>query len=1127
MEDTGGQEGGLAGGLSALMIFKELTARVCAAGGSSQIRKLCKMMAGTGTGALIACMLVLLEFDIDRAIATYSRLVQSVFSGKVIRMSGSGAFQAGKLEKELKQIVQEATGDENTLMMKTQHDEDDCKVMVFAKSERSVGASARRIFRSYQVLTNQMPNYPIWQVLRATMAHPELFKSFEIGNTLMITDSLVGGDVACSNPTPYVLAEFSTLYPELRITSVVCIGAGHARTIQIPGPNPLQRFMPMNVLIAMKNTASDNEKVAQEIAARFQSTPDVYFRFNVDQGVQDVRMSRWQEKSEVAAHTRSYMQKTEVDGQIDKVAQLIAASKRALVRVDIGRAVQQPAVQQTTGVKDYPAPSPTFRGHERQISQVTSCLLSHGNGRRVCVVHGLGGSGKTQIALKSVERTQDKWENIVYVDATTRETVTNALKGFAQAREIGDTHEDTLRWLELSPRPWLLVIDNADDPDIRLQNFIPGGPYGSVLITSRLQSLAWLGQGPGSDCSVGGMEPEDAVELLLNKIRTLDEAISTEEMEAAKTLVKDLGYLALAIVHAGVDIFYSKISIAKYRIQCLENARIALDKYNKLPGSIEKYGKIIYTKLKPDTQRVLGLMAYLHHGGITEEIFKRAAGHIHRVPIIPPNDEETSTRKYVRDCLALFLDTDGHWDLNAFSAAMDELVLYSLVDYDRANQVITLREPVQDWTCTVLPHSKTTALMHTSHLLALSIDRSRDLEMHTYRRGLLPHVSKVLAKANKTYANDAGFLALVYRDHGRWNEEEGLWVQVLDLMKQTLGELHPGTLASMADLASTYRKQGRWGKAETLEILVLDARKQTLGDLHPDTLISMGNLASTYRSRHRWDKAEALQVQVLDTMKQTLGELHPDTLITMNNLSSTYQDQGRWDEAEALQVRAVDGMKRTLGELHPDTLTTMANLASTCSYQDRWDEAEALQVQVMDGLKQTLGAEPHPDIITSMANLALTYSNQGRWNEAETLQVQVVDGMKRTLGDLHPDTLASMNNLAATYRKQGRWNEAVALHVQVSDEMEQRPVLISRTMPLSEIVAHLRDRGCSDITDQLNLASSSEYSLFNGGFGEVYKVKLNNGTQVAIKTMRMQVNCTEEGTKHLKVRMSFYISTYG
>ncbi|KAG8724639.1 hypothetical protein FRC09_016184 [Ceratobasidium sp. 395] len=1014
-------EGGLAGGLSSLMIFKELMTRICAGAEEERICRMCKVMAGTGTGALIACMLVLLELDVDQAIAAYLKLVKAVFSGKkLLSTSGSGTLKAAILEEELKKMVREATGNEDTLMMRSQHSEEECKVMVFAMSEHNMNASTPRIFRSYQGLANQMPNCPIWQVLRATMAHPELFKSFQIGETSTAQERLVGGDIACSNPTRHVLAEFSALYPKLQVASIVCIGAGHARTIQIPKSNPLHRLMPMNVLEAMKNIATDSEREAQDMAVRFQSTVDVYFRFSVDQGMQDVRMSKWQEENQVAAHTRTYMQRAEVNRQIDKAARTIADRKGVLIGADIGGAVRQPTVQQTTGVKRCPAPSAAFTGCERQISQVVNCLLSRANERRVCVVHGLGGSGKTQIALKSVERTQNKWSDIVYVDATTRDSATTTLKGFAQARKIGETHEDTLRWLESSLQSWLLVIDNADDPDLGLQKFIPGGSHGSVLVTTRLRSLALLGQGPGSDCDVGQMESEDAIELLLTKARMKDDVLSREDTESAAKLVENLGYLALAIVHAGAYIFCSKTSITKYRKQCLENTRISLERYSKLAGNTEEYEKTIYTtwvmsyeRLSPHTQRTLGLMAHLHHGSITEEIFKRAASNMDRTTYTPPNDDELATRKHVRDCLTPFLDADGHWDSNAFSTVMDELVLYSLTDYDRVNEAFVLHVLVQDWVSTMVPDSRVTALMHTSHLLALSIDEGFiDSKTHIYLRGLLLHVRKLLDKLGKTNVTDAAHLVIVYHDDGWWNEAGVLWVQVVNELKQTLGELNSDTLASIGNLAAIYSYQGRWDEAEVLQARVVDAMKQTLGELHPDTLTTMDNLANTYWNQGRWDEAEALQARTVDAWKQTQGEMHPDTLTSMNNLARTYSNQGRWDEAEALHVRVLDASKQTLGEIHPNTLSSMQNLALTYSGQGRWAEAEALEVRVLDAKKQTLG-ELHPSTLLSMSYLASTYRSQGRWDEAEALQTQTVAANKQVFGEQDCRTLEAIERLAS------------------------------------------------------------------------------------------------------------------
>ena len=100
------------------------------------------------------------------------------------------------------------------------------------------------------------------------------------------------------------------------------------------------------------------------------------------------------------------------------------------------------------------------------------------------------------------------------------------------------------------------------------------------------------------------------------------------------------------------------------------------------------------------------------------------------------------------------------------------------------------------------------------------------------------------------------------------------------------------------------------------ELQVMETSKRILGEEHPDTLTSMANLASTYRNQGRWKEAEELEVQVMDVRKRVLGEEHPDTLTNMANLASTYQNQGRWKEAEELKVQVMEIRKRVLGEEH-------------------------------------------------------------------------------------------------------------------------------------------------------------------------------------------------------------------
>ena len=215
------------------------------------------------------------------------------------------------------------------------------------------------------------------------------------------------------------------------------------------------------------------------------------------------------------------------------------------------------------------------------------------------------------------------------------------------------------------------------------------------------------------------------------------------------------------------------------------------------------------------------------------------------------------------------------------------------------------------------------------------------------------------------------------------------------------------TLLDASTWAAIYLNEcGLYQKAASMHRQTWERRKAAIGEEHPDTLTSMANLAATYRNQGRWKEAEELNVGVVETTKRVLGEEHPDTLTSMANLASTYRNQERWKEAEELNVGVMETRKRVLGEEHPSTLISMANLASTYWNQGRWKEAEELEVGVMEARKRVLGEE-HPDTLSSMNNLAFTWKGQGQNAKAINLMSECVHLRTRILGANHPITLSS------------------------------------------------------------------------------------------------------------------------
>ncbi|QRW09969.1 kinesin light chain [Ceratobasidium sp. AG-Ba] len=1033
-------EGGGARGLSSLIILDELMTRL---GHSLElevqplVRDHFDIVAGTGTGAVIACMVGRLGMSIQRAIECYVKLAE-VFSER--KRIGTTTYKTTKLQVALKGMVRDVTGDENTRMMDTE-ESDECRTMVFAMSAHNMNAGLPCIFRSYQGVSNQMPDSPIWKVLSATMAQPEMFKSVDIGPDYL-RQSFVDGGLGCNNPTAHVLAEVKAIMPSRDLSSVVCIGSGHPDTIQIPQRAVAGRFIPTSILSLTKNIALDAEKVAHEMEVRFQTT-GVYFRFSVDQGMQSVEVGEWEKLQQVTANAQAYLRGLKVSKSVDVAVASIKARKVAVSNQRIDGAIQPATTDQVTGYKACPAPTPAFTGREDTINQIITCISNGDTQRCVFVLYGLGGSGKTQLALKVVQRTKGLWSDVVFVDATTHETAITALAEFAKQKSIGDSYKSALRCLSNQQQRWLLVIDNADDPNVDIRHYMPSNDHGSIIITTRLKRYASLARGHDSDHLVSEMKPEEAMEMLLKAAKMKETDLSSIEREAAQMLLKDLGYLALAIAQAGAYVFNSGCPFTKYYEMFAGHRQKTLERSSQLSVKVDAYHKSVYTTwrmsyelLDMHAKRLLHIMAFMHHTNIVEDIFRRCATRLGTYePGIPANETEKEIHTYVAECLQPYIDSSGVWDSGAFLDTMINISSYSLIGYDKVNSVYSLHVLVHDWASTVVDHSMTVAIEHTAFLLAASIDYEDTLESLSYKRIVEVHVNRLLERQDGPNASNAGRFAEVYFRGGKWKLMLRMETMALTGARDRLGQENDETLRHMNNLAFAYQQKGRYQESVNLQEQVVEIQKRVSGHEHRRTLIAVQNLATTYYDLGRYTDAQSLHQHILHISTRVHGHDHPDTLFSMHELALTYQAQGRYDQAEALLLKVVDARKRASGEEHPETLSSMHALAYTYYRQGRYDEAESMQEHVVEVGKRRQGDE-HPDTLATMGDLALTYLAKGRHGETVELRLKVLEAKKRVYGEGHPETLTTMLNLGCTYYCQGRYEQAEELQKRVIVEQE-------------------------------------------------------------------------------------------
>ncbi|KAJ5332325.1 P-loop containing nucleoside triphosphate hydrolase protein [Penicillium brevicompactum] len=188
--------------------------------------------------------------------------------------------------------------------------------------------------------------------------------------------------------------------------------------------------------------------------------------------------------------------------------------------------------------------------------------------------------------------------------------------------------------------------------------------------------------------------------------------------------------------------------------------------------------------------------------------------------------------------------------------------------------------------------------------------------------------------------------------------------------------------------------------------------------------------ASSYLYENRSFIDSSRMAELSTSIRQTLfGPENHQTIESVEMLALSYLYRDLYKKAETLLERVVASRKRDLGEVHPATLASMGNLGDVYRFQTRWDEAEELQVQVMNSHKKMFGLE-HPDTLTSMGLLADTLMDRRRFTEAEALAKEAIESQKKVFGPEHPETMRMVDTLALIFVEQKRPKDAEKLRLE-------------------------------------------------------------------------------------------------
>jgi tetratricopeptide (TPR) repeat protein len=702
---------------------------------------------------------------------------------------------------------------------------------------------------------------------------------------------------------------------------------------------------------------------------------------------------------------RDYLKTENVHyGPFSNIDQLARAVLKDLPDI-AGKPVVAPRLAGKPIVLPYPSIGDLFKGRDDFMRRLRESLTRAPGGQMAIIsLFGLGGVGKSRVAVEYARAHVDDYSALLFVVAETPEALRRNLAALASALVPQlDTTDDEVRraavldWLNASPG-WFLILDNVDSKPAlaeveKLMSSLTGG---HVVITSRLANFS----GNIRPLELDVLAVEDAAAFLSARTDNGRRRVAADDAAKAREVAEELGQLALALEQAAAFIGKRRLTFTQYLEEWRSKREEVLKWFDETmtgyPRAVAFTWQASFDQLSEGSRRLLERLAWLAPEKVPEALID--------IPV--PGAEGENLRD-----------------------AYDDLTAYSLVTRDAEGPFFLVHRLVQDVTHRSLAgEARQRSLVEAlGWINAAFVGDPGDVRNWPTLDPLAPHARTVTAHADA--ASIAEPTARLMNQLGALFNTKALHAEAEPLMRRTLaidekrfGPDHPHVATRLNNLAQLLLATNRLVEAEPLMRRALAIGEQSFGPDHPSVAIRLNNLAQLLQKTNRSAEAEPLMRRALAMGEQSFGPDHPIVAIRVTNLALLLQATSRLVEAEPLLRRAVAIDEKSFGPDHPEVATDLNNLAVLLKVTNRLVEAEPLMCRALAIDEKSFGPD-HPDVGRDLNNLALLLQDTGRPVEAEPLlrrNVAILVEFTRRTGHRHPRLDDAFANYAGLLEDMGK-----------------------------------------------------------------------------------------------------------
>ncbi|KIW22420.1 uncharacterized protein PV07_12307 [Cladophialophora immunda] len=641
------------------------------------------------------------------------------------------------------------------------------------------------------------------------------------------------------------------------------------------------------------------------------------------------------------------------------------------------------------------------------------------------VISGIDGQGKSEICLQLARCTRQLFWGVFWVDVRTTALAENGFLSIASRLDITvKTWRDTPRGLAGLNEPWLLVMANADDPDVDYEQYFPSGPLGVVLLTSRFPENPRYAT--SKFINLESLLMTEAQELLLRAARIPSDRHQLFQAEA-NLVASLLESHPLALIQAGACVSQGYCALKDYPIVYQEHrlttARLSRSgfPYEHVYTTFEVSAGVLQSMNTESASDALELLSVLGRLASTPlPLLLLEAGWKGAQTILSDDrdddDEQDLNRLspwHVSHLPALISPDSPNWDSFRLTEALNLLRAFSHITtdtYDSGRINVSMHPLIHVCVQLWLDRGrKYASRIRAGCLVAISLQDTRLWSQHQWQ--LQPHMHALVSRSPRTKFLSGPSLMIVRillkcaNEMIRTGDDKRVF-NFMELLMTGLGfdrrcvdrqwlkiyEVYGQSLLNLGEVKEA---------VPLLEELVM-TREQTLPEDHPDRLTAQHDLERAYHANRQVREAVSLLEQVVEIQEQTLPEDHPDRLMAQHDLARAYHANRQVREAVSLSEQVVEIEEKTLTEDNPHRLAAQHNLARAYHANGQDKKAVPLLEQVVMLQRRTL-AEDHPDRVASELLLSIFYWDLGDRQAAIHTARRVVEVRRRTLDANHPD----------------------------------------------------------------------------------------------------------------------------